>query len=190
MSDEGQRQVAVLNQPDHAEIAGATRRAAGAARRIEGRDQSAQVQIETLGSNINAALAKVASEQATQAELEGRRKRLEAGQKDLSRYRSGILRQQMQQALGARRGSGGGDRFVFPSGSCSRRARRCWARRGQAQVARVAQVIREVSADIPPDVNWILRVDGHTDTTPVSPGSPMPTIGSCRPSGPCRWSNT
>jgi chemotaxis protein MotB len=39
---------------------------------------------------------------------------------------------------------------------------------GQAQVARVAEVIRDISDQIPEGIDWILRVDGHTDRTPLS----------------------
>lgn len=172
VSDEGQRQVAVLNQQT-AELRGQLNALQGLLDASKAEDQSAQVQIETLGSNLNAALAKVASEQAARAELEEReRKRLEAEAKDLSRYRSEFFGK-MQQALGSREGvQVVGDRFVFPSEVLFAPGSAVLGGEGQAQVARVAQVIREVSADIPPDVNWILRVDGHTDTTPVSPGSP------------------
>lgn len=37
-------------------------------------------------------------------------------------------------------------------------------------MARVATVIREVMQEIPPEVDWVLRVDGHTDKTPVTRG--------------------
>ena len=35
----------------------------------------------------------------------------------------------------------------------------------------MAQVIREIADQIPPEIDWILRVDGHTDKTPVSADS-------------------
>jgi chemotaxis protein MotB len=37
----------------------------------------------------------------------------------------------------------------------------------------VAAVIREIADQIPPEINWVLRVDGHTDRTPVSSTSPF-----------------
>lgn len=40
-------------------------------------------------------------------------------------------------------------------------------------MARVAAVIREIADQIPDGINWILRVDGHTDKTPVTPGGPF-----------------
>jgi chemotaxis protein MotB len=37
-------------------------------------------------------------------------------------------------------------------------------------VARVAAVIRDIADEVPEEIDWILRVDGHTDRVPVSPG--------------------
>ena len=31
---------------------------------------------------------------------------------------------------------------------------------------RVAGTLRDVASEIPPEINWILRVDGHTDSQP------------------------
>jgi chemotaxis protein MotB len=39
-------------------------------------------------------------------------------------------------------------------------------------VSRVAEVIRDIADDVPEEIDWILRVDGHTDRIPISPGSP------------------
>lgn len=170
VSTEAQRQVAVLNQQT-AELRRQLDGLQGLLDSAAERDADAQVRIETLGSNLNAALARVASEERARAELEAReRARLEAEATDLRRYRSEFFGR-MQAILGAREGvQVVGDRFVFPSevlfapGSATLNAE------GQAQVARVAAVIREVAGDIPPEVDWILRVDGHTDRIPLGPG--------------------
>ena len=83
-----------------------------------------------------------------------------------------------------------GDRFVFdrevlfPPGSATLGAE------GQAQVARVAQVIRDIADDIPPEVDWILRVDGHTDRMPVTPAARSATTGSSARRGRFRWCTT
>jgi chemotaxis protein MotB len=42
------------------------------------------------------------------------------------------------------------------------------AQNGQAQIARVAGILSEVSKDIPPEIDWVIRVDGHTDKVPLS----------------------
>ena len=77
----------------------------------------------------------------------------------------------MQEILGEREGvQVVGDRFVFPSEVLFAPGSATLGAEGQAQVARVAAVIRDIADDIPPEIDWILRVDGHTDRTPVGPG--------------------
>ena len=129
------------------------------------------MQIEKLGANLNAALARVAAEERRRAELEAReRERLEAEAKDLTRYRSEFFGR-MREILGEREGvQVVGDRFVFPSEVLFAPGSATLGAEGQAQVARVAAVIRDIADDIPPEIDWVLRVDGHTDITPVSPG--------------------
>jgi len=39
---------------------------------------------------------------------------------------------------------------------------------GQEELSKLANVVRELAATAPPDLNWILRVDGHTDPIPLS----------------------
>jgi chemotaxis protein MotB len=63
-----------------------------------------------------------------------------------------------------------GDRFVFPSEVLFAPGSATLGPEGRAQVARVAGVIRDIADDIPPEVDWILRVDGHTDRVPLGPG--------------------
>ncbi|MBD5400843.1 OmpA family protein [bacterium] len=64
-----------------------------------------------------------------------------------------------------------GDRFIvssdilFPSGSYT------LSPEGKNQLRLLANVIKDFEAKIPSDVNWIIRVDGHTDKTPVVPGT-------------------
>ncbi len=38
---------------------------------------------------------------------------------------------------------------------------------GREQLAKVATTLKELTQETPPEVNWILRVDGHTDTVPI-----------------------
>ena len=60
-----------------------------------------------------------------------------------------------------------GDRFVFqsevlfPSGSAELDPD------GKATLTQLAETLKEVSKKIPADVNWMLRVDGHTDRVPI-----------------------
>lgn len=61
-----------------------------------------------------------------------------------------------------------GDRFVFQaellfdSGSAALREN------GEAHLRKLAIALREVAAQIPHDINWILRIDGHTDRVPIN----------------------
>lgn len=171
ISEESQRQVAVLNQQT-SELRSQLNALQGLLDVARSADAEAQVQIETLGSNLNAALARVASEQSARAELEEReRLRLEAEAQDLARYRSEFFGR-MREILGEREGvQVVGDRFVFPSEVLFAPGSADLGPGGRAQVARVAEVIREISGDIPAEIDWVLRVDGHTDRTPIGAGS-------------------
>jgi chemotaxis protein MotB len=165
-SAESQRQVALLNQQT-ASLRSQLDSLQGLLDDAEAKDAAAQVQIENLGSNLNAALARVAAEQKARADLEAEKR------KNLESYRSEFFGQ-MRAILGEREGvQVVGDRFVFPSEVLFAPGSATLGPEGQAQVARVAAVIREIADQIPPDINWILRVDGHTDKTPVSPTSPF-----------------
>jgi chemotaxis protein MotB len=39
---------------------------------------------------------------------------------------------------------------------------------GQRQLGQLAKTLLDISKDIPSEVNWIMRVDGHTDTVPIN----------------------
>lgn len=167
-SAESQRKIALLN-----EQVAALRTQLGSLQSIldEGstRDQVAQVQIQKLGSELNAALARVAAEQRKRAELEeAERKRLEEEAKELSSYRSEFFGK-LRSVLGNREGVQiVGDRFVFSSEVLFASARAELQPEGKAQVARVASLLSEVAGEIPDEVDWVIRVDGHTDNVPLS----------------------
>ena len=61
-----------------------------------------------------------------------------------------------------------GDRFIFssevlfPSGSAELQLE------GKKQLKKVSDILKNISSKIPEDIQWILRVDGHTDTVPIS----------------------
>jgi len=38
------------------------------------------------------------------------------------------------------------------------------------QLNQLAATLKEVTAQIPPDIDWVLRIDGHTDHRPISTG--------------------
>ena len=42
---------------------------------------------------------------------------------------------------------------------------------GKLQLDTISNVLKDISQKIPQDINWVLRVDGHTDKTPVGQNS-------------------
>ena len=167
-SAESQRKIALLN-----EQLAALRTQLGSLQAIlddsAARDAAAKVQINNLGSELNAALARVASEERKRAALEeAERKRLEAEAKELAAYRSEFFGK-LKQVLGNREGIQiVGDRFVFSSEVLFTSADATLQPEGRAQVAKVAALLAEVAGDIPNEVDWIIRVDGHTDNVPLA----------------------
>lgn len=61
-----------------------------------------------------------------------------------------------------------GDRFVFQSELLFDTASAELGPEGQRQVSRMARTLKEVMPRIPDDIDWVLRVDGHTDARPIS----------------------
>ena len=131
------------------------------------RDSTAKVQIEALGSKLNSALATVAAEQRRRADLEeAERKRLESQAKNLESYRSeffGRLRELLAGRQGVRVV---GDRFVFSSEVLFQPGSADLAAEGRVQIAGVVQTLQEIAVQIPPEIDWMIRVDGHTDNVP------------------------
>ncbi|MCQ2562739.1 MAG: OmpA family protein [Alphaproteobacteria bacterium] len=89
----------------------------------------------------------------------------------LSEYQSDFYKQ-IKLALGNRTSiQQDGDRFIvssdilFASGSWS------IAPDGKNQLRLLANIIKDFEAKIPSDINWIIRVDGHTDKKDVVPGT-------------------
>ncbi|HFD16140.1 MAG TPA: hypothetical protein ENJ38_07545 [Rhodospirillales bacterium] len=115
------------------------------------RNKRQQTRIADLTLRLNAALAKQVEE--------------------LKEYRSEFFGR-LKKALGDRPDIKiVGDRFVlqaellFPSGSANLDPA------GEAELEKVAESLKEVMATIPPDIDWVLRVDGHTDKVPLRPES-------------------
>ena len=60
-----------------------------------------------------------------------------------------------------------GDRFLLPSALFFASASATLAEQGKQELNKLAQTLNEISVAIPSDINWILRVDGHTDRLPI-----------------------
>lgn len=113
------------------------------------RDKDAQ--IVNLGTRLNSALASKVEE--------------------LQRYRSEFFGR-LREVLANRPGiQVVGDRFVFqsevlfPAGSADMTAA------GQDQMRQLATTLKSIAAEIPKDLNWLLRVDGHADKQPLTNGT-------------------
>ncbi len=166
--DRKAEQVALLNQ-QVAALRGQLADLQAVLDAAEARDADAKVQVEALGSQLNSALAQVAAEQKRRAALEEEaRKKAEAEAKDLARYRSEFFGR-MSQLLDGRAGVRVvGDRFVFSSEVLFQPGSADLSPEGQAQISRVAETFRELASEIPPEIDWLLEVDGFTDDTPLS----------------------
>jgi chemotaxis protein MotB len=133
------------------------------------KDVANQVQIQTLGSQLNAALAQVAAEQKKRADLEAAEAaRLKAENRDLSKYQSEFFAQLSKLLEGQPGVRVVGDRFVFSSEVLFQPASAELSPEGRAQIKSVVDTLMQVVPQIPAGVPWIIRVDGHTDNTPLS----------------------
>ncbi|MSU92116.1 peptidoglycan -binding protein [Rhodobacteraceae bacterium 2CG4] len=175
ISSESQRRVELLNQQTAA-LSQQLRSLQALLDEARAEDEAQQVRIENLGQDLNTALARVAAEQRKLAAEERRRReleeaerqRLEAEAKNLENYRSEFFGR-VREILGDREGiEVVGDRFVFSSEVLFARGSAELGDEGRHQLSEVAAVIREIRDEIPAGINWILRVDGHTDNIPIS----------------------
>ena len=139
-------------------------------------DSDANIQIEQLGEQLNTALARVAAEERRRAELEEAERirleeeaaRLQVEAKDLERFKSdffGQLRTILEGQEGVRIV---GDRFVFSSEVLFQPAQAELSELGRQEIAKVAIILSNVADEIPSEIDWIIRVDGHTDDSPMS----------------------
>ena len=113
----------------------------------EAKDKTQNTRIINLGKRLNAALASKVQE--------------------LARYRSEFFGR-LRKVLGSRRDIQiVGDRFVFQSEVLFSSGSAELEVLGKAQLTHLANILQGVSKNIPSKINWILRVDGHTDRVPI-----------------------
>jgi chemotaxis protein MotB len=147
ISAEALSQVEILNQ----QLAALRRQLAAlhaALEAAETKDRESQTQIADLGRRLNSALAQKVQE--------------------LARYRSeffGRLRQILSQRSDIRVV---GDRFVFQSEVLFPKGSAEINDQGLSEMRKLAVALRELEQEIPPDLAWVLRVDGHTDVDPIT----------------------
>jgi chemotaxis protein MotB len=113
-------------------------------------DAKDKVQIADLGQQLNEALARKVSE--------------------LQQYQSVFFRTLSQALQGEKNIRVVGDRFVFESDVLFPVDQASITPAGKAEIAQVAKAVKEIARKIPPNVNWVLSVDGYADSQPIKGG--------------------
>ena len=147
ISQEAQRRVEILNAQLIA-LRQQLARLAAALDASEAQSREQEIQVADLGRRLNAALASRVEE--------------------LARYRSEFFGR-LRQVLGSREDIQiVGDRFVFQSEVLFETGSAELGEPGRQQLARLAETLLQIAATIPDDIDWVLRVDGHTDKRPIA----------------------
>ena len=149
----------------------------------EQKDADSQIQLQNLGNRLNAALARAASEERKRRKLEeAERIRLEAEAKKLEKERNQLADQaqdlanykseffgRLREILAGQEGVKiVGDRFVFSSEVLFEPGAASLSEAGQLEIDKVANILLGVKDSIPDTIEWVIRVDGHTDNIPLS----------------------
>ena len=114
----------------------------------EEKDKTNKVKIENLGKKLNQALAGKLQE--------------------ISKYQSEFFRK-IKEALGNREDIiVSGDRFIFPSEVFFESGSDIIQEAGREKLYEIAVSLKEISEKIPKKIDWILRIDGHTDKVPIN----------------------
>ncbi|MBI1777251.1 MAG: peptidoglycan -binding protein [Proteobacteria bacterium] len=147
LTSEAQAQVELLNNNIIA-LRQQLARIAAALEASESKSKQQELQISDLGQRLNMALASKVEE--------------------LARYRSEFFGR-LREALGDRPDIRiVGDRFVFQSEVLFDSGSAVLGLVGQDQLSRLAGTLIEISRKIPKEINWVLQIDGHTDSVPIA----------------------
>lgn len=147
LSEEANLQVTLLNR-QLAALREQLARVSEALEISEAKNEEQEVQIADLGKRLNVALASKVQE--------------------LARYRSEFFGR-LREILGNRQDIRiVGDRFVFQSEILFASGSATIGDQGRDQLAQLATTLKEIAATIPSELEWVLRVDGHTDRAPIS----------------------
>ncbi len=109
-----------------------------------------KVQITDLGARLNEALARKVEE--------------------LQQYQSAFFHAMKDALAGQKNLKVVGDRFVFESDVLFPVDSATLTPAGQAEIGQVASAVQAIAKKIPPNVNWILSVDGYADAQPITGG--------------------
>ena len=191
----------------------------------EEKDREDEIQLQNLGNRLNAALARVASEErkkrqleqslrleieaklneitilnskliASEVELEraetkaqveedkriklevaeynrlqAERELLRSQATELERYKSNFFGRIRELVEGKDGVKIVGDRFVFSSEVLFDVGKADLSMLGKLEIQKVAVILNQVVQEIPKNLNWIIRVDGHTDSTAMVQGA-------------------
>ena len=147
LTAEQRAQIDVLNQ----QIAALRSQLAAIQKALDISEKTAadqKVQISDLGKRLNVALAGKVQE--------------------LARYRSEFFGK-LREILGERTDIRVvGDRFVFQSEVLFDSGSAQLGDQGKTQLAELAKTLLDISSQIPENIDWVLRVDGHTDKRPIN----------------------
>ena len=191
----------------------------------EEKDREDEIQLQNLGNRLNAALARVASEERKKRQLEqslrieieaklneitilnsqlieseveleraetkaqveeDKRIKLEVAEynrlqkerellksqaTELERYKSNFFGRIRELVEGKDGVKIVGDRFVFSSEVLFDVGKADLSMTGKLEIQKVAVILNQVVQEIPKNLNWIIRVDGHTDNTAMVQGA-------------------
>lgn len=113
----------------------------------EAKNKDKEIEVTKLTDRLNKALAAKAVElQKYRSEFFGRLREVLANRSDIR-----IV----------------GDRFVFQSEVLFDTGLAELRPAGEEEIAKLADTLKELGSQIPPEINWVLRVDGHTDNRPI-----------------------
>jgi chemotaxis protein MotB len=147
ISNQALAQVELLNQ----QIAALRRQIAALNDALDASEKSnkeSEAKIAELGSRLNVALAKRVQELARyRSDFFGRLRQILAGRPDIRVV---------------------GDRFVFQSEVLFPSGVATLSPDGLPTLDKLADAIVQLEKEIPPDINWVLQVNGHTDARPIS----------------------
>ncbi len=162
-SEEEQKQLALLNEQTRAlreqltAISAELEISETARSELEGESNRRGEVIESLGVRLNTALAE-------------KNRLLEEQVDELSDFRSEFFGRVREALAGRTDILIKGDRFVFQSEVLFEPASADLNEDGILELGRFATILTDISSRIPEDVDWILRIDGHTDRRPMLPG--------------------
>ena len=114
----------------------------------EEKDKANKIKVENLGKKLNQALAGKLQE--------------------ISKYQSEFFKK-IREVLGDREDIIiSGDRFIFPSEIFFESGSDYIQETGRQKLFNIAISLKEISEKIPNKIDWILRIDGHTDKVPIN----------------------